>query len=233
MVENNQPNDRDERRAESSSDKIKPQSKSEKTPPTGSEDDDLDFVVTETGAEQRDFVGGTQQFTPKDEAIDIEASAGSDCSPDDDEESKRRYSQASYSQPIGMSAPPPPPGADQNLEPSESFGSANQKEAAAAANTPANGRDLPKLSEAQIRSIREKMYGQSQGLSEKDKKEILQNADQAKRPLFDTEPIVPPKKNTEKRPDSAPRDSQPRHESPDVPKPVRREASSPRRISRA
>ena len=197
MVDNKSQFEKEDRRRERSSDDDKARADVSKAKQVPSEDDDLDFVVTETGAEQRDFVGGPQQVTSRDENLDIETNAGSEANPADERPTRQNY-MSSHSEPIGMSEPPPPPGADDSMPSPEPLTSApHQKDQTADA---AASRDLPKLSEAEIRSIREKMYGQSNGLSDREKADLLKNADKQERPLFKNEPIVPPKKKADQQP---------------------------------
>ncbi len=162
--------------------------------------DDLDFVVTEATADDRDFVGGQKEFAEPREDLGIESTSdlmekeAQAYSPDALDNTDARVDLG----PIGDSSSPLPPQADVSgqTEPPEP----EEKNPAAPPGDESTTGEIKRLSPEEVKSIEKNLYGENNlYLSEKDKTELARKIDGVEEP-FGTGPIEPPKKRKSKVP---------------------------------
>jgi len=164
---------------------------------TQSDDDDLDFVVTEAHSQEHELVGGVSKppATPEDD-LGIQSAA------DLMDDTARNQTGKPEERPIGEShvASPPPPDYSYQANPAQD--TEDLKVSRDNMSPPTEPDRIKHLSEEQVREISQKMKQpsrQSEYLSEDEKLDLLKNLDNAddnSKPAkgFDNSPIVPPKK---------------------------------------
>jgi tetratricopeptide (TPR) repeat protein len=162
--------------------------------------DDLDFVVTEATADDRDFVGGKNEFAESREDLGIESTSdlmekeAQSYSPDALDNTDARVDLG----PIGDSSPPLPPQADVSDQ-SQPPVQQEKSPAAPTGDEPASG-EIKRLSPEEVKSIEKNLYGENNlYLSDKDKTELARKINGVEEP-FGAGPIEPPKKRKPKVP---------------------------------
>jgi len=188
--------------------------------PSGSDDDNLDFVVTEAHEDSRDFVGGVKTKKPEDdlglqataELVQPEAETGSQTP------SGSQIAEPSDEGLIGDTAPPPPPTIDHSLN---NTAAPDNPFTAPLPNTGSTSQ-VQKLSNEEIKSIKDDMFKRSdEYLSDQEKFNLLksidgQQANGNKPPTdesvapFGNTPIVPPEKAGPPKPATDTRNDLPR-----------------------
>ncbi len=167
-------------------------------PTDGLDDDDLEFQVYESKSDDREFVGGQQDFEAGSKPNDLGVQRPEDILEDEAAQPAPLVPDP-LDEPIGQSAPFIPTPEPYEPEPPASSADfsdlrADDKPEEPEVDTSPSG--IKKLSEEEVRAIESNLYQGSGYLSDTDKRDLMDKLDDREQ-LFNATPIVPPKK-TEK-----------------------------------